>query len=105
LLESAGSTFSPHGLLDLAAFYAFINKGSAADEYWQQFDRHRGTILSFWFSGVLILAWLLRAEIAVLRNDRAAVRQYAQMILDHWSRSNPSLRIVQAAGNLQRITN
>ena len=104
ILEAVGSAFSPHGLFDLATLHAAQGKTAAAEDDFERFDRHRGTILSFWFTGILVLAQLQRAEIAKSRGDRGAARRFSQKVLDHWSASNPGLRMVQAAGNIHRDT-
>jgi serine/threonine protein kinase/Tfp pilus assembly protein PilF len=101
LLASSGSAFDVWTLFDLAEFFTQTGQWEAAGQYWENFETHRGSIIANgWFPGVLILGWLYRAVAARGRNERRLAFQCSQKVLDHWSNSNPRLRIVQAAGNI-----
>jgi serine/threonine protein kinase/Flp pilus assembly protein TadD len=102
LLESSGGAFSIWSLFDLADLYAALSKPAAAEDYFRRFDEHRGTLISFWFTGSLVLFWLRRAMAAQARNDRAQAALYSKKVLDHWSKANPRLAMVQAAANINR---
>jgi tetratricopeptide (TPR) repeat protein len=97
LLTASGAAFSIWTLLDLANLYLEFSKPAIAENYFQRFDDHRGTLLSFWFTGTIVFGWLRRAMAAQARNDRAAAQAFSRKVLDHWSGKNPRLRMVQAA--------
>lgn len=105
LSGSAGRAFSIWTRLDLADFYAARSKPQPAEQCWQAVEDRRGVILEHWFTGALILAWFNRAVAADARGDRATARKYSQKVLDHWSRSNPGLRVVQTARTIHEKTN
>jgi len=96
-LESSGLAFSVWTAFDIAEFYAAHSKPDLAEDYWHKVDDHRGNILEHWFPGSLIMLWLGRALTAQARNDRAAAYRYSRKVLDHWSESNPGLRVVLMA--------
>jgi hypothetical protein len=96
LLQSSGMAYSIWTLFDLAEFLSRADP-KLAEQYWSKIDEHRGDILELWFPGMLIMLWLGRALAAQARRDRAAAYRYSKKILDHWSESNPGLRVVQAA--------
>jgi hypothetical protein len=104
LLEASGSAFSIWTLFDLADLYAALSKPAVAEDYFQRFEQHRGTLISFWFTGTMVLAWLRRAMAAQARQDRKVAALYSKKVLDHWSGTNPRLPMVQAAADIHHST-
>src|SRR6185437_2812061 len=82
---------------DLAELYAAKGKPDVAENYWRQIETHRGMILSYWFTGAVVLGWLSRAAAAQARRDSATAKTYAQKVLDHWAPRNPELLSVRSA--------
>jgi serine/threonine protein kinase/tetratricopeptide (TPR) repeat protein len=105
LLESAGAAYSVWALFDLAEFFTQRAEWEKAEEYWKQFESHRGTVIvKGWFPGILVLGWLHRAVAAQARNDRPLAFLSSKKVLDHWSRSNPHLQIVRTAESINFST-
>ncbi len=77
----------------------YLTRGNPklAEQYWARADAHRGDILELWFPGLLLMLWMGRAAAAQERGDRRAAAMYSKKVLDHWSRSNPGLRVTLAA--------
>jgi len=100
LAASSGAAFSVWALLDLASLYIALSKPAVAEDYFERFDQHRGTLLAFWCTGTMVLGWGKRAAAAQARNDRAMARMYSKKVLDHWGASNPGLKIVQSAAGI-----
>jgi serine/threonine protein kinase/Flp pilus assembly protein TadD len=91
---SASTIWMPY---DLAELHAAKGKPEVAEDYWRQIEKHRAMILSYWFTGALVLGWLSRAAAAQARRDRTTAKTYSQKVLDHWARRNPGLPSVQSA--------
>lgn len=91
---SASTIWMPY---DLAELYAAKGKPEVAENYWRQIETHRGMILSYWFTGAVVLGWLSRAAAAQARRDRSTAKTYAQKVVDHWARRNPELLSVRSA--------
>ncbi len=85
---------------DLAELYAVKHQPDVAEDYWRQIETHRGMILSYWFTGALVLAWLSRSTAASARRDRGAAHTYAKKVLDHWGPANPGIPAVQLARSI-----
>jgi hypothetical protein len=102
LLSASGAAFSVWTLFNLADLYLAQSKPEVAEDYFQRFEQHRGTMLSFWFTGTVVLGWLRRAMAAEARNDQAAARMHSKKVLDHWAEKNARLQIVAAAGKINR---
>jgi tetratricopeptide (TPR) repeat protein len=85
---------------DLAELYALKGEPDVAENYWRQIETHRAMILSYWFTGTIVLGWLSRAMAASARKDREAARTYAKKVLDHWGPRNPGIPAVQVARNI-----
>lgn len=97
LAKACGVDWALWSLFDLAEFYGKTGKYELAENYWRDFDKRRGVTLSYFFPGVLLLAWLRRALSAQARGDRAASRSLARKVLSHWESRNPRLQVVQTA--------
>jgi hypothetical protein len=97
LLDASELGLSIWRLFDAAEFYAATGRPDRAEDYWREFEQHRGTLFELWFPGVLVMAWLGRAASARARKDATPARRYAQKVIDHWARKNPQLKTVQAA--------
>jgi hypothetical protein len=104
ILDASDVALSPWRLFDAAEFYSARGQHDRAEDYWQQLDEQRGTVLALWFPGVLPMAWLGRARTALARHDTAAARKYSQKILDHWAASDPGLKVVRAAFEVRNAT-
>ncbi len=97
LLRSHGSAFSIYTLFDLAEFFTQRQKWDLAENYWQEFEAHAGTVIvKGWFPGLLVLGWLHRATAAEARKDNATALKYSQKVLDHWS----NIQVVQSAQSI-----
>lgn len=100
LLQSLGSAASVWALFDLADIYSTLGLPDVALPRWREFERARGIVLSRWCPAVLLLGWLHSAMAARAAGESAAAREYAQRVLEHWSRRHSNLRIVQLARKL-----
>ena len=105
LLQSCGSAFDIWALFDLAEFFTRNQNWELAEVYWQKFEARQGRVIAGgWFPGILVMGWLHRAVVAQARNQRDVALQYSRKVLDHWSRSNPRLSIVQTAEKIHRAS-
>jgi serine/threonine protein kinase/tetratricopeptide (TPR) repeat protein len=105
LLDSAGPAFGVWPVFDLAELYSGRAKWNLAEEYWKKFEALRGAVIvRGWFPGSIVLAWLNRAIVAQMRNDRASAFHWSKKILDHWAAENPGLRIVQSAQRINAVS-
>jgi tetratricopeptide (TPR) repeat protein len=105
LLQSYGTAYSVWTLFDLAEFFTLRAKWDLAEDYWQKFDAHKGTVLvKGWFPGLLVMGWLQRAVAAHGRNDRDLALRASQKVLDHWANFNPSLTIVRTAQHINLLS-
>jgi tetratricopeptide (TPR) repeat protein/predicted Ser/Thr protein kinase len=99
-VDSLGKFRSVFTLFDAAEFFASQRLHDVAQEYWKGFEEKRGTVIEFWFPGMLILGWLYRARSAHNAMDHKTARQHAQKVLDHWGDSQPRLEAVRAARSI-----
>jgi serine/threonine protein kinase len=104
LLRGMGAAYNIWPLFDLAEFYTHRAKWELAEEYWDKFEARRGTVvIKLWCPAILVLGWLHHAATAQARNDRPKAFQYATKVLDHWSRANPQLQVVQEAHRIAAV--
>jgi serine/threonine protein kinase len=104
MLSACGTAFSPWTIFDLADFYTSIGKPAIAQDYFERFERHRGVMLSFWFTGTIVFGWLRHATAAQAASDRARAQRLSQKVLDHWGRAYPHLEIVEQARKINQTT-
>jgi serine/threonine protein kinase len=106
LLEASGGAVELWTLFDLADFLTSRGKWDVAAEHWRNFESQSGTVfVKKWYPGVLIAAWLGRAASALGMHDLRTSFQYSQKVLSHWGHANPQLQMVQAARNINLMSN
>ena len=103
-LDASDRAFSPWRYFSAADFHTAIGRPERAEDFWTDWEKHRGMIVELWFPGALVMAWLGRAATWQALGRTRDAHRYSQKVLDHWSKKNPAIGIVQAAQNINRAT-